>query len=203
MKDERSEMREPCIPSFSAPPFSFLHSTHSFMPPLPFSPFAIGLAALLSATTPHPLVHVNATLNLLATVLLVSGFVLIRRRREQAHKRVMLAAFAVSTAFLVCYLWYHANVGSVKFTQTGPIRALYLSILGSHIVLAATVPFLAIATIWSGYKAIGTFAAEQIGHYRRRHRRLAWWAFPIWLYVSITGVIVYVMLYHLYPPQLE
>lgn len=160
------------------------------------------VSILLSAAAAHPLVHVNASLNLLATLLLVAGFVLIRRRLEEAHKWIMLAAFGVSTAFLVCYVWYHASVGSVKFTQTGPIRTLYLSILGSHIVLAAAVPFLAIATIYLGYKAISA-GPEQIARYRRRHRRLAWWTFPIWLYVSITGVIVYVMLYHLYPPAAE
>lgn len=155
---------------------------------------------LLAASGPHALVHVNAALNLTATILLLGGYALIRAGREQAHKRVMLAAFAVSTAFLVCYLWYHANVGSVKFTHTGPVRAVYLSILGSHIVLAATVPFLALITIYTGYKAFGGGPAEDTRRYRRRHRRWAWWTFPIWLYVSITGVIIYVMLYHLYPP---
>jgi uncharacterized membrane protein YozB (DUF420 family) len=133
-------------------------------------------------------------------VLLIVGLVLIKRGREPAHKRVMLAAFGVSTLFLACYVWYHLNAGSMKFTHTGPIRTLYLSILASHIVLAALVPFLAIATIYFGYQAYGERDAEAALGYRRRHRRWARWTFPIWLYVSITGVVVYLMLYHLYPP---
>lgn len=159
-----------------------------------------GIAA---AAGPHALVHLNAALNLTATVLLVTGYLLIRGGRELPHKRIMLTAFGVSTAFLVSYLWYHANVGSVKFTHTGPIRTVYLSILGSHILLAAMVPFLALITIYTGYKAYGVGPVEANLGYRRRHRRWAWWTFPIWLYVSITGVIVYVMLYHLYPPLPE
>lgn len=157
---------------------------------------------LLAASAPHPLVHVNAALNLTATVLLVVGYLLIRRGRERAHKRVMLAAFGVSVAFLVSYVWYHSSAGHVEFTQTGVVRYVYWSILASHIVLAALVPFLAVATIYTGYKAFGGGEPEGAVHYRRRHRRWAWWTLPIWLYVSVTGVVVYAMLYHLYPPTL-
>jgi uncharacterized membrane protein YozB (DUF420 family) len=168
-----------------------------------FSQLPVGLLGLFGASAPHPIVHVNAGLNLAATILLLVGLVLIHQRREAAHKRVMLAAFGVSTLFLACYVWYHANFGSVKFMHTGPIKAVYLSILSSHILLAATVPFLAIITIVLGCKALGSEAAETALLYRLRHRRLARWTFPIWLYVSVTGVVVYVMLYHVYPPKLE
>ncbi len=158
----------------------------------------------------HPLVHVNATLNALATLLLVAGLVLIKRRREEAHRRVMLSAFCVSIAFLVCYLWYHYLVGSVKFTGTGIVRPVYFVILISHIVLAAIVPPLAIATIVLGQRATGRWLAGGSGQTQEQsqrkqassrgwHRTLARWTFPIWLYVSVTGVVVYLMLYHLYP----
>lgn len=132
----------------------------------------------------HSLPAVNATLNATATVLLVTGYVLIRRKRIQAHKRVMLTAFTVSVAFLICYLVYHAQVGSVHYQKTGPIRAVYFSILITHTILAATVPVLAVITLRRALR--GDF---------ERHRRIARWTLPIWLYVSVTGVIVYLMLY--------
>jgi uncharacterized membrane protein YozB (DUF420 family) len=136
----------------------------------------------------HYLPTVNATLNATATVLLVSGYVLIKRRRETAHKRVMLTAFGVSIAFLTCYLIYHFNVGSVRFQGPADVRTVYYIILISHILLAVTVPVLAGVTIYLGYR-----------DRRERHVRWAKWTFPIWLYVSVTGVVIYVMLYHLYP----
>ncbi len=162
----------------------------------------------------------NATLNALAAVLLVIGLVMIKRGRVMAHKRVMLTAFGVSVAFLVCYLWYHYLVGSVKFTHPGPVRYVYYAILLSHVLLAFTVPVLAIWTIYLGLRATGccqeppgTSFAGTIGRdrrcrakgqpvavYRAKHRRLAHWTYPIWLYVSVTGVVVYLMLYHLWPP---
>jgi len=145
----------------------------------------------------HPLVHVNATLNAAATVLLVVGLVLIKQGRVTAHKRVMLSAFGVSTVFLVCYLWYHYLVGSVKFTHPGAVRYVYYTILLSHVLLAFTVPVLAIWTIYLGLRA----EKGTVPDYRARHRRLAHWTYPIWLYVSVTGVLVYWMLYHLWPPQ--
>ena len=135
---------------------------------------------------------VNATLNALAGVLLVLGWLLIKARREQAHKRVMLSAFAVSCVFLACYLVYHYHVGSVRFEGPSPVRTVYLCLLATHVVLAATVPFLAGTTIYLGY-------ADR----RLKHRRLARWTLPIWLYVSVTGVIIYVMLYHVYPPATD
>lgn len=131
---------------------------------------------------------VNATLNSLATVLLILGYRLIRLRREEAHKRTMLTAFGVSIAFLACYVVYHLNVLSVRFAGPQPVKAVYLTILISHVILAATVPFLAVTTIYLGLK-----------DRRMAHRKVARWTFPIWLYVSITGVVIYLFLYHIYP----
>jgi putative membrane protein len=131
---------------------------------------------------------VNATLNALAALLLAVGWLQIKTGRERAHKISMLTAFAVSIAFLTCYLVYHYRVGSVRFTGPPMVRVLYLAILVSHVVLAVTVPFLAGTTIYLGLRDL-----------RPQHRRLARWTFPIWLYVSITGVIIYLMLYQIYP----
>jgi uncharacterized membrane protein YozB (DUF420 family) len=135
---------------------------------------------------------VNAMLNAAATVLLVAGYALIKGRREAAHRNTMLAAFGVSVAFLACYLTYHLSPGNAmkKFAGPPPISYAYYTILITHIFLAATVPFLALATIYLGLR-----------DRRAAHRRLARWTFPIWLYVSVTGVVIYVMLYHLYPPS--
>ncbi len=129
---------------------------------------------------------INAALNATSAVLLVWGYTLIRRKRIQTHRKVMISAFLASCLFLVCYLVYHAQVGTVRFAKSGPIRAVYLSILGTHTILAAAVPILAIITLRRGLAA----------RYDR-HRRIARWTLPIWLYVSVTGVVVYVMLYHL------
>jgi uncharacterized membrane protein YozB (DUF420 family) len=134
----------------------------------------------------HVLPAVNATLNATATVLLLTGYTLIRQRRANAHRRVMLTAFGVSVAFLICYLIYHSQVGSVAYQKTGIIRTVYFSILITHTILAATVPVLAIITLRRALR--GNFES---------HRRIARWTFPIWLYVSVTGVVVYVMLYRL------
>jgi uncharacterized membrane protein YozB (DUF420 family) len=137
--------------------------------------------------------HINASLNALATLLLIVGYLQIKRRQEVAHKWTMLACFAVSVVFLACYLTYHFNIegGSKRFPSYPPsfVRYTYFAILASHVVLAAAVPFLAVATIWLG-----------LADRRREHTKLAWWTFPIWLYVSITGVVVYLMLYQIYPP---
>jgi uncharacterized membrane protein YozB (DUF420 family) len=122
---------------------------------------------------------------------LVLGYVLIRRGREQAHKRTMFAAFAVSIAFLVSYLAYHVwpvGAKTTPFPGEGTVRLIYFIILVTHVVLAAAVPFLAGVTIYLGLR-----------DRRLAHRRLARWTWPIWLYVSVTGVVIYVMLYHLYP----
>jgi uncharacterized membrane protein YozB (DUF420 family) len=128
----------------------------------------------------------NAVLNASSALLLVVGYNLIRRRQIDAHRKVMIAAFVLSVLFLISYLFYHAQVGSVRFQKTGSIRTLYLSILLTHTVLAAAVPFLAIITLYRGLK----------GNYER-HRKIARWTLPIWLYVSVTGVIVYLMLYRM------
>ena len=132
----------------------------------------------------HALPAVNATLNAIATVLLVVAYVLILNRRIDAHRRVMLAAFATSSLFLICYVIYHAQVGSVRFTRQGFVRPLYFGILITHVTLAAAVPPLAIVTLSRGLK--GRFD---------RHKAIARWTLPIWLYVSVTGVLVYVLLY--------
>lgn len=126
----------------------------------------------------------NAILNAITAALLVGGYVLIRRGEREKHRRVMLMAFGVSTLFLISYLIYHYNVGSVRYR--GGFRTVYLAILFSHTVLAAAVPPLAIITLTRGLR--GRF---------EKHRQLARWTLPIWLYVSVTGVVVYVMLYRL------
>lgn len=132
----------------------------------------------------HDLPAVNASLNALSGILLLIGYVLIRNRRIELHRKVMIAAFAMSFLFLVCYVVYHAQVGSVPFPRQGFVRPLYFTILITHVVLAAAVPPLAIITLSRGLK----------GRYPQ-HRRIARWTFPIWLYVSVTGVLVYVLLY--------
>jgi uncharacterized membrane protein YozB (DUF420 family) len=128
----------------------------------------------------------NATLNATSAVLLVTAWILIKRGRGIAHRNVMLAAVCTSLLFLVSYLTYHAQVGSVRFTKQGPIRLVYFSILLTHTVLAAVIVPMVMVTLWRG------LAAKY-----DRHRRIARWTLPIWLYVSVTGVIVYVMLYRM------
>ncbi len=160
---------------------------------------------MMVASSAHPLVHLNAALNAVATVLLVAGYILIKRGDRLAHARVMIAAFVVSCLFLISYLTYHWIAGSVKFTHPGAVRYVYLAILISHVILAALVPFLAVATILFGLMGMGVRGAADLPQETRtrflaRHRRLARWTFPIWLYVSVTGVVVYAMLYHLWPP---
>jgi uncharacterized membrane protein YozB (DUF420 family) len=127
---------------------------------------------------------VNATLNGIAAVLLGIGYTLIRKKRIDAHRRVMLTAFGVSVVFLISYLYYHFNAGIVYYQKTGLIRAVYLSILTTHTILAVITPVLAIITLRRGLRMDV-----------KRHRAIARWTFPIWMYVSVTGVIVYLMLY--------
>jgi uncharacterized membrane protein YozB (DUF420 family) len=134
--------------------------------------------------TIHTLPAINASLNAISGVLLVIGYALMRARRIDLHRRVMIAAFFTSSLFLICYLIYHAQVGSVRFTREGFVRPVYFTILITHVTLAATVLPLAIITLTRGLK----------GRYPR-HRAIARWTFPIWLYVSVTGVLVYVLLY--------
>lgn len=153
----------------------------------------------------HPIVHVNAALNTLATLLLILAYVFIKQRKEHAHKNAMRAALVVSAAFLACYLYYHFAIQlTVKFTHPGPVKYVYYFILLTHVLLAMTVPFLALWAAWLGTQALSQPPAEAGSEaalaFRRRHRSVVRWAFPIWMYVSVTGVIVYLMLYHLYPP---
>ena len=129
---------------------------------------------------------VNATLNAVAAILLVIAWVLIRRRRFVAHRNVMIAALACSALFLTSYLVYHAQVGSKHFPGTGTARTVYFAILITHTLLAATVPFLAGVTVWRAGR-------RRYAH----HRKIARWTLPIWLYVSVTGVVVYWMLYRM------
>ena len=128
----------------------------------------------------------NATLNATCTVLLVIGWILIKRGRIRQHRGVMIAAVSVSALFLVSYLVYHAQVGSVRFTKVGLIRTVYFTVLLTHTILAAAIVPMVLVTLSRGLS----------GRYDP-HRRIARWTMPIWLYVSITGVIVYVMLYRL------
>jgi putative membrane protein len=131
------------------------------------------------------LATVNAGLNASAAVLIGAGFYFIKQRKIQAHKTCMLAAMAVSALFLISYLTYHYNVGSVRFTKQGWIRDIYFPLLITHTVLAAVVLPMALRTLFLAIK--GRFA---------NHRRIAKWTFPVWMYVSVTGVVVYLMLYH-------
>lgn len=133
---------------------------------------------------------INASLNALSGVFLIIAFILIKQRRITAHKRFMLAACVTSLLFLVCYVTYHAMRAGVvtRFSGTGPIRTFYLAMLTSHTILAMTVVPLAIITVINGLK----MRVE-------RHRRVAVWTFPIWMYVSVTGVLVYFFLYQWYP----
>ena len=134
--------------------------------------------------TVHDLPAVNAALNAVSGVLLVVAYVFILNRRIDAHRRVMLAACTTSSLFLICYVIYHAQVGSVRFTRQGFVRPLYFGILITHVTLAAAVLPLAIVTLSRGLKARFD-----------RHKAIARWTLPIWLYVSVTGVLVYVLLY--------
>jgi len=127
----------------------------------------------------------NAALNATSTTLLLLGYRAIRRREARTHRRLMLAAFATSVLFLVSYLRYHATVGSVPFPGVGWTRTLYFAVLVPHIALAALIGPLALVTLWRAWR--GEF---------HRHRRIARVTLPLWLYVSVSGVVVYLMLYH-------
>lgn len=129
---------------------------------------------------------VNATLNALSGAFLLVGYVFIRRRQITAHRNAMLGAFASSTLFLISYLVYHAEVGSRPFGGQGAIRLVYFAILITHVILAAVILPMAIVTLSRGLR--GRYDA---------HKRIAKWTFPTWMYVSVTGVIVYVMLYRM------
>jgi uncharacterized membrane protein YozB (DUF420 family) len=134
--------------------------------------------------TVHQLPALNATLNAASALALIVGYAFIRSGRWRAHRAAMLTAFGLSVAFLVSYLAYHAAVGSVRYPGHGLLRGLYLGILLTHTVLAAAVPVLAVITLSRALRR--RFA---------RHAAIARWTLPIWLYVSVTGVVVYLMLY--------
>ena len=132
---------------------------------------------------------VNATLNAASAVLLALGYRAVRAHQIERHRALMLSAAATSTVFLACYLVYHAAVGSVRFTGQGPVRIVYFTILATHTIIAAVIVPMVLRTLYLGLK-------------RRddKHRRLARWTFPLWVYVSVTGVVIYLMLYQLYDP---
>jgi uncharacterized membrane protein YozB (DUF420 family) len=130
---------------------------------------------------------VNATLNATSGIFLFTGYLLIKKRQINAHRNAMLAAFVSSMLFLTSYLVYHYHTGSRPFPGTGTIRLVYFMILISHVLLAIAILPLAISTLTKGLR----------GQYTR-HKRVAKWTFPLWMYVSVTGVVVYVMLYQMY-----
>ena len=134
---------------------------------------------------------VNAALNATSAVLLVSGYRFIRRRQVTAHQRCMIAACVTSSLFLLSYLVYHYNIGSMPFRGQGWVRSLYFTILISHTILAVVILPMVVVTLFRAWKA--DFV---------KHARLARWTLPVWLYVSVTGVIIYCMLYQLFPPSL-
>jgi putative membrane protein len=138
----------------------------------------------------HSLAPLNSVLNAVAAILLLAGFYCIRRKHVRAHRAFMLSAFAVSVVFFLSYCIYHYHVGDVRFQGQGWVRPVYFTILISHVLLATAIVPLVVVTLWRALN--GNF---------RRHRRIAIWAWPIWVYVSITGVIVYLMCYQLYPPN--
>ncbi|MDX6694253.1 MAG: putative rane protein [Blastocatellia bacterium] len=134
--------------------------------------------------------HLNAILNATSGALLVTGYLFIRRRRIIAHRNCVIAALIASTIFLASYLTYHYFHGTTRFTGTGFVRPLYFVILLTHTILAVVIiPFIAVTL----YRAVRSDFA--------RHRRIARWTFPLWLYVSVTGVVVYLMLYQIYPSR--
>jgi putative membrane protein len=136
----------------------------------------------------HVLPAVNAVLNTVAACCLLAGYRFIRTGRVRAHRRAMISALTASILFLVSYLTYHAQAGTTRFVTPGAARAVYLTVLGTHTVLAAAIVPLVVTTLILALR--GRFAA---------HRRLARWTFPLWMYVSVTGVVIYLMLYHLDP----
>jgi uncharacterized membrane protein YozB (DUF420 family) len=144
------------------------------------------MPASLVAAGPTPLAQVNASLNAAAAVCLVVGFFQIKAGKQVGHKRWMIAAFSISAMFLVTYVVHHAQVGSVPFQGTGWLRPLYFSILVPHVVLAAVVLPLAMLTLSRGLQ-----------DKPKLHRRIAKYTLPIWFYVSVSGVVIYFMLYHL------
>src|ERR1041385_4554532 len=166
---------------------------------MPLSAFCLLPSPLFVLLTAHCLLltfidfysilpHLNATLNASSFILLTSGYFFIRRGRVLAHKRCQLAALSASILFLISYVVYHAHHGTTRFAGQGIARPVYLTILGTHTVMAIVIVPLVIITLRRALR--GDFL---------RHRAIARWTLPMWMYVSVTGVIVYLMLYHLYP----
>jgi uncharacterized membrane protein YozB (DUF420 family) len=145
-----------------------------------------GVPHSAQGSEPTGLATLNASLNMTAAVFLIAGYAAIRRRAIAVHRACMLTAFVASAVFLITYLVHHAQVGSVPFPHTGVLRAVYFAILIPHILLAVVILPLALFTIYRGWT--GRFPA---------HKRVARWTLPLWLYVSLSGVVVYFMLYHL------
>lgn len=139
-------------------------------------------------TSATVLPHVNAALNALSTVLLVIAFAFIRSGNREAHRKVMLAAIVVSAVFLACYLYYHFTAPIFEFRGTGWTVPAYYVLLVTHVILATIVTPMIGVTAWRSLH--GQF---------ERHRKIARWTFPIWLYVTVTGVVIYAVLYHVYP----
>lgn len=139
----------------------------------------------------YSLAPLNAILNSIAALLLLAGYYFIKQRNIRAHRFCMISAVCVSAAFLTSYLIFHYEVGDVLFTGHGWIRPVYFAVLIPHVILAVTILPLALTTLYFALKANFT-----------RHRRIAKWTWPLWIYVSVTGVIVYLMLYQLYTPNL-
>ncbi len=139
----------------------------------------------------YSLAPLNAILNTIATVLLLAGFYFIKQKRVRAHRACMISAVVVSALFLTSYLIFHYQVGDILFTGQGWIRPVYFAILIPHVILAITILPLALTTLYFGLRSNFT-----------KHRRIARWTWPLWIYVSVTGVIVYLMLYQLYTPNL-
>jgi putative membrane protein len=131
---------------------------------------------------------INAMLNGTSALLLVAGYIAIRKRRVTVHRALMLSALGASVLFLVSYLFYHYRAGTTRFTGEGLARLIYFIVLTSHTILAALIVPLVVVTLYLAVRE--SFP---------RHRRIARWTFPLWLYVSVTGIVVYFMLYHLFP----
>jgi len=130
----------------------------------------------------------NASLNALSAILLTAGFIFIKRGEKTAHRNCMIAAFVVSAIFLVSYLTYHAQVGHTSFQEPAWFRPIYLAILIPHVLLAGLIVPMILAALWFAFR--GTF---------EKHRRIARWTWPLWMFVSITGVIIYLLLYQIFP----
>ncbi|MFW2438339.1 MAG: DUF420 domain-containing protein [Arenicellales bacterium] len=135
--------------------------------------------------------HFQAILNTLSAILLGTGYYFIRSQNRSAHRLCMMSAFLISTVFLISYLTYHAKVGYMPFTGQGSIRPFYFTMLASHVILAAVMVPMVLATVT--YALLGNF---------NKHPRIARWTLPVWLYVSVTGVLIYILGFHIYKPEL-